>query len=69
MWPRATIEALAELAVMHNFYVVSDEIYEKLTYDGAQHVSVASLSQDAYNLTITINGFSKAYSMTGGRSG
>ena len=43
--------------------------YEKLTYDGAKHVSVASLSKTAYDLTITINGFSKAYAMTGWRLG
>jgi len=48
---------------------LSDEIYEKLVYDGAKHVSVASLSKEAYDLTITINGFSKSYAMTGWRLG
>ena len=48
---------------------MSDEIYEKLVYDDAKHVSIASLSQEAYDLTITVNGFSKAYAMTGWRLG
>src|SRR5207249_6468255 len=49
--------------------ILSDEIYEKLTYEGAEHVSIASLSREAYDLTITVNGFSKSYSMTGWRLG
>jgi len=48
--------------------ILSDEIYEKLTYDGVEHVSVASLP-GAFDLTITVNGFSKAYAMTGWRLG
>jgi aspartate aminotransferase len=48
---------------------LSDEIYEKLVYDGAEHVSIGSLSPEIYNLTITINGFSKSYAMTGWRLG
>ena len=49
--------------------IISDEIYEKLTYDGNKHVSIASLSEDAKSRTIVINGFSKTYSMTGWRIG
>ena len=49
--------------------ILSDEIYEKLVYGDNKHVSIASLSEDLYNLTITVNGFSKAYSMTGWRLG
>ncbi|HET6406290.1 MAG TPA: aminotransferase class I/II-fold pyridoxal phosphate-dependent enzyme, partial [Chthoniobacteraceae bacterium] len=49
--------------------ILSDEIYEKLTYDGVEHVSIASLSPEINDLTITINGFSKAYAMTGWRLG
>ena len=60
---------LAQLAVRHDFYVVSDEVYEKLIYDGAEHISIASLSPEMRERTITINGFSKAYSMTGWRLG
>ena len=52
----------------HNIMVVSDEIYEKLIYDGRKHISFASL-EGARELTVTINGFSKAFSMTGWRAG
>ena len=69
MWPRATIEALAELAVKHGFYVISDEIYEKLVYDGSIPVSIAALGDDIKKQTITVNGVSKTYSMTGWRIG
>lgn len=69
MWPRETVEALARLAVQHKFYVVSDEIYEKIAYDGNEPFSIASLGADIKNLTVTVNGMSKAYSMTGWRIG
>lgn len=69
MWPRATIEALAEIAVENGFYVISDEIYEKITYDGNQAVSIASLGAEIKKQTITVNGMSKTYSMTGWRVG
>jgi aspartate aminotransferase len=69
MWPRATIEALAEMAVKHQFYVVSDEIYEKITYDGNQSVSIATLAPEVKKQVITVNGVSKTYSMTGWRIG
>jgi len=61
--------ALAEIAVGEGILILSDEIYEKLVYAGQQHVSVASLSKEIYEHTITINGFSKAYAMTGWRLG
>jgi aspartate aminotransferase len=67
-----TPEELAELAKVlegTNIWVLSDEIYEKLIYGDTKFVSFASLSQDAYNRTLTINGFSKAFSMTGWRLG
>ena len=51
------------------FYVVSDEIYEKLIYDGEEHVSIASLGEDIFKQTIVINGVSKSYAMTGWRIG
>lgn len=69
MWPRETVEALAALAVEHGFFVVSDEIYEKITYDNNRAVSIASLGAEIKKQTITVNGFSKAYSMTGWRLG
>ena len=60
---------IAEFAKKHDLLIVSDEIYEKLIYDGEKHISIASLSQDAYERTIVINGVSKTYSMTGWRLG
>ena len=69
MWPRATIEGLAALALEHGFFVVSDEIYEKIVYDGNVPISIASLGADIRAQTITVNGVSKAYSMTGWRIG
>jgi aspartate aminotransferase len=69
VYSKAELEALVEIASTEDIFILSDEIYEKLTYDGAEHVSVASLSKTAYDLTITVNGFSKAYSMTGWRLG
>lgn len=70
VYRRKTVEAIAELALRHNVMVMSDEIYEKLVYDAEfPNVSIASLSKEMGELTITINGFSKAYSMTGWRLG
>ncbi|HBG78739.1 MAG TPA: hypothetical protein DDW84_07870 [Phycisphaerales bacterium] len=63
------LKAIAKVLEGTNIMVLSDEIYERLVYDGTKFVSFASLSQDAYNRTITINGFSKAYAMTGWRLG
>ena len=69
IYTREELKALSEVAAEEDIYILSDEIYEKLTYDGAEHVSVASISPEAYDLTITVNGFSKAYAMTGWRLG
>lgn len=63
------LQAIVEVAAGEDILILSDEIYEKLVYDGVKHTSVASLSQEAYNLTITVNGFSKSYAMTGWRLG
>ncbi len=63
------LKALAEVLEGTNVYVVSDEIYEKLIYGDTKFVSFASLSEDAFGRTITLNGFSKAFSMTGWRLG
>ena len=65
---RETLEKIARLVEKHNLIVVSDEIYEKLTYGGVKHVSFASLP-GMTERTITLNGFSKCYSMTGWRLG
>ena len=69
VYTREEFEAIVEVASDEEIYIFSDEIYEKLVYDDAKHVSVASLSKEAYDLTITVNGFSKAYAMTGWRLG
>lgn len=60
---------IADFAKKHNLLIISDEIYEKLIYDGEKHVSIASLNEDAYNRTLVINGVSKTYAMTGWRLG
>jgi aspartate aminotransferase len=60
---------IAEFAKKHDLIIVSDEMYEKLIYDGEKHVSIASVSDDAYERTIVINGLSKSYAMTGWRLG
>jgi len=69
VYTRDELEAIVNVAAEEDIYVLSDEIYEKLVYDDAQHVSIASLSKEAYDLTITVNGFSKSYAMTGWRLG
>ena len=63
------LRALGEVALLEDIAILSDEIYEHLIYDDAKHVSIASLSKELYDLTITVGGFSKAYSMTGWRLG
>lgn len=69
VYTRRALEQLAELACRHDFSIISDEVYEKLVYDGAEHICPASLSEDARRRTVVINGFSKAYAMTGWRVG
>ncbi len=63
------LKALAEVVEKHNLTVISDEIYEKLIYDGNKHVSIASISDYMKENTIVINGVSKTYAMTGWRIG
>jgi aspartate aminotransferase len=65
----AEIRALAEVVAQHDIFVVSDEIYEKLLYDGAEHLSIGSISPELFAKTIVSHGFAKAYSMTGWRIG
>jgi len=69
VYDKSELEFIAEAAVKNKIYVVSDEIYDKLIYDGKKHVSIASLGKDIYDLTFTVNGVSKSYSMTGWRIG
>ncbi len=68
-YDRATLEEIASVAVRHDLLVISDEIYEKVLYDGAVHVSIASLGPEIAARTVIINGVSKAYAMTGWRIG
>ena len=70
VYSKETLQMIADIAVKHNIMVLSDEIYEKLIYDEKiKHISIASLNNQIANLSITINGFSKAYAMTGWRLG
>lgn len=63
------LRAIADVAVENNIFVVSDEIYEHLIYDGEKHVSIASFNDKIKDLTIIVNGVSKTYAMTGWRIG
>jgi aspartate aminotransferase len=66
----AEIRALAEVLVNYpNIYIISDEIYEKILYDGAQHLSIGAVNDQVFQRTIVSSGFAKAYSMTGWRVG
>ena len=69
VWSREQLQFVADLAVSHPFYVVSDEIYEKLLYDGRKHLSIAQLGEQIKSQTFLVNGMSKAYAMTGWRIG
>jgi len=68
-YDRRTLEGIAEVALRHGLLIISDEIYEKLLYDGLTHVSIASLGPEVQARTVVVNGVSKAYSMTGWRIG
>ncbi len=69
LWPEETMRALADLAVTRDFYVISDEIYDRLVYDGRRTVSLATFGPEVKKRVITVNGASKTYSMTGWRIG
>ncbi len=69
MYTADELKELAKIIVKHNIYVISDEIYEHLLYDGNTHTSIASFGEDIKDLTIIINGVSKTYAMTGWRIG
>ena len=68
-YSKEELEKIADFAQKNDIIIISDEIYEKLLYGEEGHISIASLSEDAYNRTIVINGVSKAYAMTGWRIG
>ncbi|MCS7204007.1 MAG: pyridoxal phosphate-dependent aminotransferase, partial [Thermodesulfovibrio sp.] len=69
IYSKEVLERIAEIVLKHNIYVISDEIYEKLIYDGQKHISIASLDDEIKEKTIVVNGLSKAYAMTGWRIG
>ncbi len=68
VYTKEELQAIADFAVEHDLYVISDEIYEHLIYEG-EHISIASLGEDIKKRTIIINGVSKTYAMTGWRIG
>ncbi|WP_281202326.1 pyridoxal phosphate-dependent aminotransferase [Cytobacillus kochii] len=69
LYSKPELEAIGEFCLKHNILIISDEIYEKLTYDGHQHISIAQISPELKEQTIIINGVSKSHSMTGWRIG
>ncbi len=69
VYTRKELQKIAEVCLKYNILIISDEIYEKLIYDGLEHVSIASISKEVKESTIVINGVSKAYAMTGWRLG
>jgi aspartate aminotransferase len=69
VYSKEELEKIGEIAAGEDILILSDEIYEKLVYDETPHVSIASLSKELKDLSIVVNGFSKAYSMTGWRLG
>ena len=69
VYSKGVLRKIGELAVSKNLLIITDEIYEKLIYDGIKHVSLASLGKKIKEHTITVNGVSKTYAMTGWRIG
>ena len=69
VYSKKELQAIADVVVKHDFYVISDEMYENLIYGSEKHVSIASLGDEIYKRTITCSGLSKSYAMTGWRIG
>jgi len=69
VYSRQELTALADVIVSHDLWVVSDEIYEKILYDDAEHISIGSLNSDIFARTLVSSGFAKTYAMTGWRVG
>lgn len=69
IYSKKELMEIADFAKKYDLYIISDEMYEKLTYGDNKHISIASLNEDAFNRTIVVNGLSKAYAMTGWRIG
>jgi len=68
-YAKRELEKIAEIAIFHNLFVISDEIYEKIVYDGFEFISIASLNEEIKKRTIIVHGVSKTYAMTGWRIG
>lgn len=69
IYDEKSLQRIAEIALEHNLIIISDEIYEKLIYDGHRHLSIASFSDEIKQRTIVVNGLSKSHAMTGWRIG
>jgi len=69
VYTREELAAIGEVCLKNEIMILSDEIYERLVYDGAEHISIASISEEIKEITIVVNGVSKAYAMTGWRLG
>lgn len=69
VYTKEELEEIAEIACKYKIIVISDEVYEKLVYEGKKHISIASLNEDIKRLTVVVNGVSKTYAMTGWRIG
>ena len=68
-YTKKELEKIAEIAISNNFFIISDEIYEKIVYDGFEFVSIASLNEAIKKRTIVVHGVAKTYAMTGWRIG
>jgi aspartate aminotransferase len=69
VYSKDELQKIAEVCLKHEILIISDEIYEKLIYDGEKHFSIAEISPQVKDITVVINGVSKAYAMTGWRLG
>lgn len=69
VYSKEELEAIAEMAIEKDIYIISDEIYAELVYEGEKHISIATLGEEIKERTIVVNGMSKAYAMTGWRIG
>ena len=69
IYSKNELEVIAQVAIDNNILIIADEIYEKLVYDNEKHISIASLNDKVKDITIVVNGVSKAYAMTGWRIG
>jgi aspartate aminotransferase len=68
-YTKKELEKISEIAILNNFFIISDEIYEKIVYDGFELISIASLDEEIKQRTIIVHGVAKTYAMTGWRIG